>query len=93
MKDSIHAAIEKALTSHGIEGVSFVVDYPTDKTTAADYFSNVAFAAAKVVGQAPKQIAEQLAAGLVQFRTLLQSKWLVRGSLIFMSREMSLFLP
>ncbi len=64
MKEEIRAAIQKALENLGIEGVDFVVDIPTDKSTGADYFSNVARAAAKKAGQAPRIIAEQLLAAL-----------------------------
>ncbi len=60
MKEEIHAVIEYALKTLGIEGVHFVVDFPTDKTAAADYFSNVAMAASKKLGQSPRLIAEQL---------------------------------
>jgi arginyl-tRNA synthetase len=57
MKEEIRAAIEHALKTLGIEGVEFVVDFPTDKVSGADYFSNVAMAAAKKVGKPPLEIA------------------------------------
>ncbi len=60
MKEEIYTAIENALKNLGIEGVDFVVDFPTDKSAAADLFSNVAMAASKKAGQAPRVIAEQL---------------------------------
>ena len=64
MKEQIQAAIEKALKNSGIEETFFAVDHPTDKNTEADYFSNVAMVTAKRVGQAPRQLALQLAAAL-----------------------------
>jgi arginyl-tRNA synthetase len=60
MKEDIRAAIIKALTTLGIEGVEFVVDFPTDKVSGADYFSNVAMAAAKKVGKPPFEIAASI---------------------------------
>jgi arginyl-tRNA synthetase len=60
MKESIHTAITEALTAFGITEVNFVVDYPTDKNMQADFFSNVAMAASKKVGQSPKVVAEKL---------------------------------
>ena len=60
MIERINEQIKAALAELGIEGVNFVVDHPTDKNTNADFFSNVAMAAAKIAGQAPKEIAEQL---------------------------------
>lgn len=64
MKESIRAAITDALKTLGIDGVDFVVDFPTDKTSGADYFSNVAMVAAGKAGKAPRLIAEQLVAAL-----------------------------
>ncbi len=64
MKETIRHSITDALKSLGIEAVDFVVDYPTDKSAHADYFSNVAMAASKQAGQAPRVIAEQLLAAL-----------------------------
>jgi arginyl-tRNA synthetase len=56
MKEQIRTAIENTLKNLGIEGVDFAVDFPTDKSTNADYFSNVAMVAAGKVGQAPRAI-------------------------------------
>jgi arginyl-tRNA synthetase len=64
MKEQIRVAIVEVLKSLGIEEVDFVVDFPTDKSAGADYFSNVAMASAGKVGQAPRVIAEQLLAAL-----------------------------
>lgn len=64
MEKLIRQQIDKALTEIGIEGVSFVVEHPTDKSTKADYFSNVAMAAAKVAGRSPSDLAEQLVENL-----------------------------
>ncbi|MEN9920601.1 MAG: hypothetical protein RL538_494 [Candidatus Parcubacteria bacterium] len=65
MQETIHKAITEALETLGItEEVNFVVDYPTDKNSGADYFSNVAMVVAKKVGKAPKDVAEQLLAVL-----------------------------
>ncbi len=60
MQTLIKTHIEKALKDLGIEGVNFVVDHPTDKNTKADYFSNVALAAAKIAEKSPRDIAEQI---------------------------------
>ena len=65
MQDNICQAIKQALNDLGLPMVDFVVDYPTDKNAEADYFTNVALVLAKQVGQAPRQVAEQLAAALV----------------------------
>ena len=48
-----------ALKELGIESVDFVVAHPTDKTADADYYSNVAMAAANEVGKAPLEIAKE----------------------------------
>ncbi len=53
METEIRTAIANALKTLGTEGVDFVVGHPTDKNTVADYFSNVAMAAAKIAGEAP----------------------------------------
>ena len=60
MKDEIRAVITKTLTTLGIEGVGFVVDFPTDKNSGADFYSNVAMAAAKKVGKSPIEIAASI---------------------------------
>lgn len=60
MKDDIRAAINKALTALGVEEVSFVVDFPTEKTSGADYFSNVAMVVAKKMGKSPVEVAEMI---------------------------------
>ena len=64
MQEQIRVAIVEALNTLGIEEGDFAVDHPTDKNTAADYFSNVAMVVAKQVGQAPRLIAEQLVVAL-----------------------------
>ena len=64
MQEAIHKAISEALKTLNLKGVDFVVDHPTDAHTEADYFSNVALAASKVAGEAPRTIAEQLLAQL-----------------------------
>lgn len=64
MQEAIKTAITEALQTLNIESVSFVVDHPTDTHTKADYFSNVAMAAAPKLGQVPTEIAEQLATAL-----------------------------
>ena len=64
MQEVIKKAITDALKSLNIEGVDFVVDHPTDIHMDADYFSNVAMAAAKIAGEAPRTIAQQLSAAL-----------------------------
>ncbi len=60
MQEQIKIAIVAALKNLGIAEEAFVVDHPTDKNTAADYFSNVAMVVSAKVGQVPRVIAEQL---------------------------------
>ena len=64
MQDAIRSEIETALQTLGLPVADFVVDYPTDKNAAADVFSNVALVLAKQVGQAPREVAMQIAAEL-----------------------------
>jgi len=61
MKDIISQAIIDACKQLGLPEVDFVVDYPTDNSADADYFSNIALVLAKQVGQPPRTIAEQIA--------------------------------
>lgn len=60
MKEDIKAAIDKALQIMGVEAAAFVVDFPTDKTTGADFFSNAALVAAKHVGKSPVEAANSI---------------------------------
>ncbi len=64
MKDAIKHAITEALKSLEIQGGEFVVDYPTDKHTAADLFSNVAMVLAGHTEASPRTIAERLVEAL-----------------------------
>ena len=48
MQEAIRHAINEVLKNLGIIGVNFVVDYPTDKKTQADFFSNAAMSAARL---------------------------------------------
>jgi arginyl-tRNA synthetase len=45
MDKLIKEAIDKALKEIGVGEIDFAVDFPTDKSTGADYFSNVAMKA------------------------------------------------
>jgi arginyl-tRNA synthetase len=60
MQKEIASSIQTALKEIGIDGVDFVVEYPTDKNADADYYSNVAMQAAKQAGKPPQTVAEQL---------------------------------
>ncbi len=60
MQDAIKHAIIQALRTLNITGSDFSVDHPTDKSTGADYYSNVALVVAKQVGQPSRTIADQL---------------------------------
>jgi arginyl-tRNA synthetase len=60
MQEQIRTAILEALKTLKIEGGDFVVDHPTDKNTAADYFSNVAMVVAKKIGKSPVEVAEMI---------------------------------
>lgn len=60
MKASIHRTICEALSALQYEVSSFVVEYPTDKSAKADYFSNVAMIVAGTYGGSPKEVAEKI---------------------------------
>ena len=64
MQEQIRSAILDSLKALGVEEVIFAVEHPTDKSTDADYFSNVAMVISKQLGQAPRQVALQLAGTL-----------------------------
>ncbi len=58
MDAKIKATLIEVLKTLDIEGVDFVVGFPTDKNSGADFFSNVAMAVAKKVGKSPVEIAQ-----------------------------------
>lgn len=60
MQEAIRTAINNALKTLGVEGVTFAVDHPTDKIITADYFSNVALAATKQAQIPPKELAAKI---------------------------------
>ena len=64
MQDEIRIELEKVIETLGWPKIDFTVDYPTDKNTGADVFSNVALVLSKQVRQNPREIAEQLSAEL-----------------------------
>ncbi len=64
MKKEIREQIELVLSELGFSGIDFAIDFPTDKNTDADYFSNVAMVAAKQAGEAPRQFAEKIVTAL-----------------------------
>jgi arginyl-tRNA synthetase len=64
MQETIRSAISAALKTLDLPPVAFVVDYPTDKHTAADYYSNVALVIAKTIGQSPQEVAHKICAEL-----------------------------
>lgn len=64
MQNEIRTAIIASLQSLGVIETNFVVDHPTDKTTDADYFSNVAMVVAKQLQQSPVAVAKQLSTAL-----------------------------
>ncbi len=59
MRDTITTAIQQALGTLGATDVTFVVEHPTD-LTHGDYATNAAMAAAKQLGQSPREVAAQL---------------------------------
>ncbi|MAZ29896.1 arginine--tRNA ligase [bacterium] len=59
----IRDAIANALTELNLPSVDFSVEHPAD-VTHGDYATNVAMVLAKQVGEAPRQVAEQLVAAL-----------------------------
>ncbi len=64
MEGRIRKAIEEALESIGAQGVSFVVERPTD-SAHGDYATNAALAAAKQLGKNPRSLADELARHLI----------------------------
>ena len=60
MQEAIKQAIKNVLSSLDITEVDFVVDFPTDRATQADYFSNVAMVVAKNVGKSPVELATMI---------------------------------
>ena len=65
MEGQIRKAINKALAKGGAQGVNFVVERPT-AAAYGDYATNAALAAAKVLGNNPHDVAEELARFLVE---------------------------
>lgn len=60
MQEQIKSAILEALKTLGTAGGDFVVDYPTDRATNADYYSNVAMVVAKKIGKSPVEVAKMI---------------------------------
>lgn len=63
MKEVIERAIKETLIELGLPEVNFVVEHPAD-LAHGDYACNVALVLSKQVGKAPREVAEQLLAGL-----------------------------
>ena len=59
MKEVISTAINETLTTLGLPSGTFVVEHPAD-ITHGDYACNVALVLSKVVGKAPRAVAEEL---------------------------------
>lgn len=57
MEEKIRTAINESLKTLGIEGIDFVVDFPTDKNSGADFYSNVAMVISKQLGKSPVEVA------------------------------------
>ena len=66
MQTELHKAITNVLAELDFPLVDFVVDYPTDKSAEADYFTNVALVVAGRVGVAPRECAEHIRAALLK---------------------------
>ncbi|MCB9811620.1 arginine--tRNA ligase [Candidatus Nomurabacteria bacterium] len=64
MQDVLREAINEALTELGLPEIDFTIEHPSD-LTHGDYASNVAMVVAKEAGKAPREIAEQVRAALV----------------------------
>lgn len=60
MQDTLRTHITNTLQTLEFPEVDFVVDYPTDKTARADFFSNVALVLAKKVGKNPREVATEI---------------------------------
>lgn len=63
MESVIRIAVNNVLNDLGLAGIDFVVEHPADMAHG-DYACNVALVVAKEVGEAPRQVAERLAAAL-----------------------------
>lgn len=60
MQEAIKQAIKNVLSSLDIIEVDFIVDFPTDRATQADYFSNVAMVVAKTASKSPVEVATMI---------------------------------
>lgn len=60
MEERIRKAVSDTLQSAGAERVSFLVERPADMSHG-DYATNAAFAAAKILGKNPRELASELA--------------------------------
>lgn len=63
MEGRIREIVQKALTEAGAPELSFAVEWPTD-SRHGDYAVNAALAAAKALGQSPREVGEMLAEAL-----------------------------
>lgn len=63
MQETISNAVRDVLTAMDVSDVSFVVEHPNE-LAHGDYTTNAALVAAKQLGMAPRDLAEQLVAGL-----------------------------
>ncbi len=63
MEETLSLAIRNALDEMGASGIPFVVEWPAD-LAHGDFATNAALAAAKALGQSPRDIADTLAGKL-----------------------------
>jgi arginyl-tRNA synthetase len=63
MRERIEKAVKESLKALGAEGVSFVIERPSD-LSHGDYSTNAALVASKPLEQGPRQVAEALAGRL-----------------------------
>lgn len=65
MEERIREAVDTALIELGAPGVTFAVERPADYTHG-DYAVNAALVASKIVGESPLELAQKLAARLLE---------------------------
>ncbi len=63
IREDITAAVKKALEKAGAPGARFAVDYPPS-ATGAEYATNAALSAARILKRSPREVAEILRSGL-----------------------------
>lgn len=63
MEETLHKAVEEALTEQGVTDTRFVIEWPAD-LLHGDFATNAALAASKGLGKNPRELADTLAEAL-----------------------------